>query len=138
MYSIYTLACSMSTAGEKNASVRLKDWIDADPIRQGRVDRRGSGQRPGQLERWLAQTALAGRAVVALCSCSEPSRTKKIFALGPWRSFLSGIGSARSAPTKNNDDIPTTDTTEIKRLINPVKRGELGQDEAQLIEKLES
>jgi len=30
---------------------------------------------------------------------------------------------------KNNDDIPTTDTTEIKQLINRVKRGELDQEE---------
>jgi hypothetical protein len=37
---------------------------------------------------------------------------------------------------KNNDDIPTTDTTEIKRLINRVKQGELDQSDAQLIEKL--
>ncbi|HEU0173943.1 MAG TPA: hypothetical protein VFV58_06745 [Blastocatellia bacterium] len=36
----------------------------------------------------------------------------------------------------NNDDIPTTDTTEIKRLINRVKQGELDQGDAQLIEKL--
>src|SRR5215510_6858248 len=59
-----------------------------------------------------------------------------MFALRPWRSFLLGIGSARSAPMKNNDDIPTTDTTEIKQLINRVKQGELDQGEAQLIEKL--
>ena len=37
---------------------------------------------------------------------------------------------------KNNDDIPTTDTNEIKQLINRVKRGELDQVDAQLIEKL--
>src|SRR5262245_35922301 len=37
---------------------------------------------------------------------------------------------------KNNDDIPTTDTTEINQLINRVKRGELDQGDAQLIEKL--
>ncbi|HEU0175057.1 MAG TPA: hypothetical protein VFV58_12430 [Blastocatellia bacterium] len=37
---------------------------------------------------------------------------------------------------KNNDDIPTTDTTEIKQLINRVKQGELDQGDAQLIEKL--
>src|SRR5262249_32257377 len=37
---------------------------------------------------------------------------------------------------KNNDDIPTTDTTEIKRLINRVRQGELDQGDAQLIEKL--
>src|SRR5262245_61251480 len=37
---------------------------------------------------------------------------------------------------KNNDDIPTTDATEIKQLINPVKRGEFDQGDAQLIEKL--
>jgi len=37
---------------------------------------------------------------------------------------------------KNNDDIPTTDTAEIKQLINRVKRGELHQGDAQLIEKL--
>jgi hypothetical protein len=37
---------------------------------------------------------------------------------------------------KNNHDIPTTDTTEIKRLINRVKRGEFDQGDALLIEKL--
>jgi len=37
---------------------------------------------------------------------------------------------------KNNDDIPTTDTNEIKQLINRVKRGELDQGGALLIEKL--
>ena len=37
---------------------------------------------------------------------------------------------------KNNDDIPTTDTTEIKRLINRVKQGELDQGDALLIERL--
>jgi hypothetical protein len=37
---------------------------------------------------------------------------------------------------KNNDDIPTTDTTEIKQLINRVKQGKLDQGDAQLIEKL--
>jgi hypothetical protein len=37
---------------------------------------------------------------------------------------------------KNNDDIPTTDTNEIKQLINRVKRGELDQGDALLIEKL--
>jgi hypothetical protein len=37
---------------------------------------------------------------------------------------------------KNNDDIPTTDTTEIEQLINRVKQGELDQGDAQLIEKL--
>ncbi|MBO0861129.1 MAG: hypothetical protein J2P21_22120 [Chloracidobacterium sp.] len=37
---------------------------------------------------------------------------------------------------KNNDDIPTTDTTEIKQLINRVKQGELDHGDAQLIEKL--
>jgi len=37
---------------------------------------------------------------------------------------------------KNKDDTPTTDTTEIKRLINRVKQGELDQGDAQLIEKL--
>jgi hypothetical protein len=36
----------------------------------------------------------------------------------------------------NNDDIPTTDTTEIKQLINRVKQGELDQGDVQLIEKL--
>jgi len=35
---------------------------------------------------------------------------------------------------KNNDDIPTTDTAEIKRLINRVKRGEFDQGDEQLIE----
>src|SRR5262245_13818039 len=63
-------------------------------------------------------------------------REKKIFALLPWRSFLPGIGSARSAPMKNNDDIPTTDTTEIRHLINRVRQGELDQGDALLIEKL--
>jgi hypothetical protein len=58
------------------------------------------------------------------------------FALRPWRSFLPGIGSARSPPMRNNDDIPTTDTTEIKQLINRVKRGELDRGDTQLIEKL--
>jgi hypothetical protein len=37
---------------------------------------------------------------------------------------------------KNSDDIPTTDTTEIKQLINRVKQGELDQGDALLIEKL--
>ena len=37
---------------------------------------------------------------------------------------------------KNNYDIPTTDTTEIKQLINRVKQDELDQGDAQLIEKL--
>ncbi len=37
---------------------------------------------------------------------------------------------------KNNDDIPTTDTTEIKQLINRVKQDELDQGDALLIEKL--
>jgi len=37
---------------------------------------------------------------------------------------------------KNNDDIPTTDTNEIKQLINRVKQRELDQGDAQLIEKL--
>src|SRR5262245_52245508 len=61
---------------------------------------------------------------------------KKIFELRPWHSFSLGIGSARSAPMKNNDDIPTTDTNEIKQLINRVKQGELDQNDALLIEKL--
>ena len=37
---------------------------------------------------------------------------------------------------KNNDDIPTTDTNEIKQLINRIKQGELDQGDALLIEKL--
>jgi septum formation inhibitor-activating ATPase MinD len=37
---------------------------------------------------------------------------------------------------KNNPDIPATDTTEIKQLINRLKQGELDQGDAQLIEKL--
>jgi hypothetical protein len=37
---------------------------------------------------------------------------------------------------KNNYVIPTTDTTEIKQLINRVKQDELDQGDAQLIEKL--
>jgi hypothetical protein len=37
---------------------------------------------------------------------------------------------------KSNDDIPTTDTNEIKQLINRVKRGELDQGDGLLIEKL--
>jgi hypothetical protein len=37
---------------------------------------------------------------------------------------------------KNNDDIPSADTNEIKQLINRVKQGELDQGDAQLIEKL--
>jgi hypothetical protein len=35
-----------------------------------------------------------------------------------------------------NDDIPATDTTEIKQFINRVKQGELDQGDAQLIERL--
>jgi C4-dicarboxylate-specific signal transduction histidine kinase len=60
----------------------------------------------------------------------------KIFELRPWRSFSPSIGSARSAPTKNNDDISTIDTTEINQLINRAKQGELDQGDAQLVEKL--
>jgi hypothetical protein len=37
---------------------------------------------------------------------------------------------------KNNDDIPTTDTTEIKQLINRLRQRELDQGDALLIEKL--
>ena len=37
---------------------------------------------------------------------------------------------------KNNDDIPATDATEIKQLINHVKQGKLDQGDALLIEKL--
>src|SRR5262245_36919667 len=37
---------------------------------------------------------------------------------------------------KNNDDISTTDTTEIKQLIDRIKQGKLDQGDAQLIEKL--
>jgi len=37
---------------------------------------------------------------------------------------------------KDNDDIPATDTTEIKQLINRVKQGELDQGDAPLIERL--
>ena len=37
---------------------------------------------------------------------------------------------------KNNDDIHSTDTNEIKHLINHVKQGELDQGDALLIEKL--
>jgi hypothetical protein len=37
---------------------------------------------------------------------------------------------------KNNDDIHSTDTNEIKHLINCVKQGELDQGDALLIEKL--
>ena len=37
---------------------------------------------------------------------------------------------------KNNDDIHSTDTNEIKHLINRVKQGKLDQGDAQLIEKL--
>jgi hypothetical protein len=37
---------------------------------------------------------------------------------------------------KNNDDIPSTDTNEIRHLINRVKQGELDQGDALLIEKL--
>jgi hypothetical protein len=37
---------------------------------------------------------------------------------------------------KNNDDIHSTDTKEIKQLINRVKQGKLDQGDAQLIEKL--
>ena len=37
---------------------------------------------------------------------------------------------------KNNDDIHSTDTNEIKHLINRVKQGGLDQGDALLIEKL--
>src|SRR5262245_52912326 len=37
---------------------------------------------------------------------------------------------------KNNDDIPATDTTEIKQLIDRAKQGKLDQGDAQSIEKL--
>jgi hypothetical protein len=37
---------------------------------------------------------------------------------------------------KKNEDIPTTDTTEAKQLINRVKQGELDQGDALWIEKL--
>ena len=37
---------------------------------------------------------------------------------------------------KNNDDIHSTDTNEIKHLINRFKQGELDQGDALLIEKL--
>jgi hypothetical protein len=37
---------------------------------------------------------------------------------------------------ENNDDIPTTDTTEIKRIINRVKLEKLDQGDSQSIEKL--
>jgi hypothetical protein len=37
---------------------------------------------------------------------------------------------------ENNDDIPTTDTTEIKRIINLVKLEKLDQGDSQSIEKL--
>ena len=37
---------------------------------------------------------------------------------------------------KNNDDTLTTDSAEIKQLINRVKQSELDQGDAQLIEKL--
>ena len=40
------------------------------------------------------------------------------------------------ASYENNPDIPATDTTEIKQLINRLKQGELDQGDAQLIEKL--
>src|SRR5262249_41535419 len=69
-------------------------------------------------------------------SAVSPREKRKYLRPRPWRSFLLGIGSARSAPMKNNDDIPTTDTNEIKQLINRVKRGELDQGDALLIEKL--
>src|SRR5262245_24279196 len=69
-------------------------------------------------------------------SVVRPREKRKYLRPRPWRSFLPGIRSARSAPMKNNDDIPITDTTEIKRLIDRVKQGELDQGDAQLIEKL--
>src|SRR5262249_57432339 len=69
-------------------------------------------------------------------SAVSPREKRKYLRPRPWRSFLPGIGSARSAPMKNNDDIPTTDTTEIKHLINRVRQGELDQGDALLIEKL--
>src|SRR5215510_6204737 len=69
-------------------------------------------------------------------SAVSPREKRKYLRPRHWRSFLPGIGSARSPPMKNNDDIPTTDTNEIKRLINRVKQGELDQGDALLIEKL--
>jgi hypothetical protein len=49
---------------------------------------------------------------------------------------LLGIRPVRSTPMKNNDDTPTTDTNEVKQLINYVKQGKLDQGDVQLIEKL--
>jgi hypothetical protein len=37
---------------------------------------------------------------------------------------------------KHDNDLPTTDTTEIKQLIDRVKQGKLDSGDAQLIEKL--
>jgi hypothetical protein len=48
---------------------------------------------------------------------------------------LLGIGSERSASISNNDDIPTSDTTKIKQLINRVNQGKLDHGDAQLVEK---
>src|SRR5262252_2544276 len=69
-------------------------------------------------------------------SVVSPREKRKYLRPRHWRSFLPGIGSARLPPMNNNDDIPTTNTTEIKRLINRVKQGELDQGDAQLVEKL--
>src|SRR5262245_63845636 len=69
-------------------------------------------------------------------SAVSPREKRKYLRPRPWRSFLPGIGSARSAPMKNNDDIPSTNTNEIKHLINRVKQGEIDRGDAQLIEKL--
>ena len=66
-----------------------------------------------------------------VCSYRSETPIKANFVLRPWRSFLPGIGSARSPPMKNNDDIHSTDTNEIKHLINRVKQGELDQGDAQ-------
>ena len=66
----------------------------------------------------------------------SPREKRKYLRPRPWRSFLPGIGLARSAPMNNKDDILAADTTEIQQLINRVKQGELDQGDAQLIEKL--
>src|SRR5262249_28439238 len=72
---------------------------------------------------------MSTRKAMAATNCASAiSHREKIFALRPWRSFLPGIGSARSPPMKNNDDIHSTDTTEIKQLINRVKQGELDHE----------
>src|SRR6266508_1598568 len=56
--------------------------------------------------------------------------------IGAGGAIPSNVIESESAPMKNNDDIPTIDTTVIKQPINHAKHGELDQGDAQSIEKL--